>query len=164
MQWIVTNAAVEINSSFEPVQDQWLLLPSVVGGGRIVVDPSAASFATGSWVTLQAVADDGQEFLGWDGEVRSPLPEILLKMDRNKSVRATFTQKPRLNADWDPFDASSLTLTLQSELSSRYLLESRTDLTGWQPFMALTNHLGILRLQQPVIPAETYRWYRARAQ
>lgn len=60
------------------------------GKGTVTTDPAAASFASGTVVTLTATPDAGQPWIGWGGACAGTAPTCTLTMDANKSVIANF--------------------------------------------------------------------------
>jgi hypothetical protein len=64
------------------------IIPS--GGGTVTLNPSTASYTSGSSVTASAVAGSGWTFLQWLGDAGGTNPVAMLIMDRNKSVQAIF--------------------------------------------------------------------------
>jgi len=60
------------------------------GGGQVTVDPPGSLFPHGTEVTLRAVADAGWQFLHWSGDAAGTSPEVRLRMDRPRTVRAVF--------------------------------------------------------------------------
>lgn len=69
------------------------LLPLVVtvsGGGAVFPDPDQGAYAPGSVVTLNAVPEEGFQFIGWTGSIESFQPSETVVMDGEKRVTATF--------------------------------------------------------------------------
>ncbi len=61
------------------------------GAGSVSLDPPGECFAAGSDVTLSAVAEDTYTFLAFTGDVAGELPDVVVTMDTDKAVTATFT-------------------------------------------------------------------------
>ena len=61
------------------------------GAGAVSVDPPGECFAAGTNVTLNAVAEDTFTFLAFTGDVTSASPDLVVTMDADKAVTATFT-------------------------------------------------------------------------
>jgi hypothetical protein len=60
------------------------------GKGTVTADPTAASYASGTVVTLTATPDAGQPWVGWGGVCTGTSQTCTLMMDANKSVTANF--------------------------------------------------------------------------
>ena len=61
-------------------------------GGTISKDPNRNSFSPGSSVQLTAVGDDGYVFNGWTGDANGMANPLMLTVDRDKTIGATFIQ------------------------------------------------------------------------
>jgi hypothetical protein len=74
------------------------VIKSGTGTGTVTSDPSGIDcgsicsyqFASGTNVTLTAIPDSGSAFGGWSGDVTCSCSTIIVIMDSNKSVTATF--------------------------------------------------------------------------
>ena len=60
------------------------------GKGTVTANPSAASYASGTVVTLTAVPDAGQPWIGWFGACTGTATTCSLTMNADKSVTANF--------------------------------------------------------------------------
>jgi hypothetical protein len=66
----------------------------VVGSGSIQVVPAQVSYTPGSSVTLTAVPDDAcHEFVEWSGDAGGSTNPLVIAMDANKNITATFAVK-----------------------------------------------------------------------
>lgn len=63
---------------------------SPAAGGTISRSPNAASYSSGTVVTLTAAAASGYTFTGWSGAVTSTASSVNVTMNANKSVTANF--------------------------------------------------------------------------
>ncbi|MCH8912524.1 MAG: hypothetical protein IIA33_03040, partial [Planctomycetes bacterium] len=61
------------------------------GAGAVSLDPPGECFAAGTNVTLSAVAEDTYTFLAFTGDVASESLDVVVTMDADKAVTATFT-------------------------------------------------------------------------
>jgi hypothetical protein len=61
------------------------------GAGFVAVDPPGECFSPGTDVTLSAVAEDTYTFLAFTGDVTSESPDVVVTMDADQAVTATFT-------------------------------------------------------------------------
>jgi hypothetical protein len=80
---------VNITETF-PVS--YTLTVNTVGNGSVTKVPDQATFIVGDVVTLTAVADAGWEFSGWSGDGSGSNNPLLVMMDADKSIAATFNQ------------------------------------------------------------------------
>ncbi|MFQ5415477.1 MAG: DUF1349 domain-containing protein [Myxococcota bacterium] len=67
-----------------------LLTVNVVGGGSVTKSPDQGSYACGDQVTLTAVANVGNAFTDWSGDVTSTVNPLILTMSADRNVTATF--------------------------------------------------------------------------
>ena len=58
--------------------------------GSVTVSPDLPFYTKGQLVTLTAISDPGQEFVEWSGAVEGTKSSIVLFMNTNESVMATF--------------------------------------------------------------------------
>jgi len=68
--------------------------PSPPTGGLIGLSPIAASYASGTVVTLTAIPAAGYTFSGWSGDLSGSINPATITMMGNKTVTATFTTIP----------------------------------------------------------------------
>jgi len=73
-------------------QQSYTLTTSVSGSGTITKSPDAASYVSGTAVTLTATPAGGYTFDGWSGAVTGTTNPVSITMDANKTVTATFSQ------------------------------------------------------------------------
>ena len=66
------------------------LTTTVSGSGTVTRNPNAASYASGTVVTLTATPGAGQQFLGWSGDLTGTANPASITMSANRSVTATF--------------------------------------------------------------------------
>jgi uncharacterized repeat protein (TIGR02543 family) len=79
----------------------YTLTTSVSGSGSVSRNPDAASYASGTLVTLTATPASGYQFAGWSGDLTGTTNPATVSMSANRTVTATFT----------PVSSSSYTLT-----------------------------------------------------
>jgi hypothetical protein len=81
--------------------DLYTLTLSGTGNGSVQVNgtlralPWSGSFAADAEVTLEAVPDADWSFVGWSGDASGPTSPIVVTMDRNRSITASFAQEFR---------------------------------------------------------------------
>jgi hypothetical protein len=57
----------------------------------------ANRFTVGQSVTVTAVPDDGEQFLGWSGDGSGTQDQLTLTMGARKVITAEFKRKPQLS-------------------------------------------------------------------
>ena len=64
-------------------------------GGQVIVEPSqsADGYTAGTKVTVQAKPNNGYIFKGWGGDVSGKQNTIVMSMDTDKAITATFAKK-----------------------------------------------------------------------
>ncbi|QIL75328.1 InlB B-repeat-containing protein [Hymenobacter sp. HDW8] len=77
-----------------PVSYTLTTTTSPTGGGTISRTPNAASYASGTVVSLTATPEAGYTFSGWSGDASGSTNPLSVTMSANKNITATFTQTP----------------------------------------------------------------------
>jgi len=91
-QWNDGAGAFYVDNVFAPATDRYKLTVNVIGNGSVTINPSESTYAAGTEVTLTALADPGYVFAGWSGDIIDPGNPIIIIMDSDKNVTATFIQ------------------------------------------------------------------------
>jgi uncharacterized repeat protein (TIGR01451 family) len=60
------------------------------GSGTVTRNPNSATYMHGTVVTLTANANTGSSFAGWSGDALGAANPVVITMDANKTVTATF--------------------------------------------------------------------------
>ena len=81
------------------------------GNGSVSVDPAAGSYLSNTVVTLTATPAAGWGFSGWSGDGAGISTNILVTMDRNKTVQANFYQIPIYTLTLITNGSGSITVT-----------------------------------------------------
>ena len=68
------------------------LTTTVSGTGSVARNPNAASYASGTVVTLTATPGSGFQFSGWSGDLTGATNPTTITMSANRTVTATFTR------------------------------------------------------------------------
>ena len=71
---------------------QYTLSVTIVGSGSVTKAPDQATYAQGLTVSLQAAPAAGWSFVGWSGDASGSANPLLVVMNANKSITATFAQ------------------------------------------------------------------------
>lgn len=66
------------------------LTVNTTGSGSVTKSPDQAQYAYGSEVTLQAIADSGWAFIGWEGDLTGQTNPVNVVMDSDKTITAKF--------------------------------------------------------------------------
>ncbi|WP_073109749.1 PKD domain-containing protein, partial [Hymenobacter daecheongensis] len=72
----------------------YALTVNISGTGTVSRNPDAASYASGTGVTLTASPGSGQQFTGWSGDVTSMANPLNITMSANRTITATFAPLP----------------------------------------------------------------------
>ena len=70
------------------------LTVNVIGSGSVIKNPDKPSYNAGDQVTLTATPGSGYSFSNWSGDVSGNTNPVILTMNGNKTVTATFAQAP----------------------------------------------------------------------
>jgi len=73
-----------------PPPPTFTLTTNVSGSGSVARNPNAASYNSGTVVTLTATPAAGQQFTGWSGDLTGTTNPQSITMNANKTVTATF--------------------------------------------------------------------------
>jgi uncharacterized repeat protein (TIGR02543 family) len=107
--WVFTGWSGDVTSSTNPLQvtvdgnknitatfmpQNYTLTISTSGSGSVTKAPDKAGYADGEQVTLTATPADGWTFTGWSGDVVSGNNPLILDMDGDKNMIATFSTEP----------------------------------------------------------------------
>jgi hypothetical protein len=108
---ITMNGNKIVNATFVPIPPgglNYTLTVIIVGNGTVTESPVAASYLSGTVVTLTAIpgvllhwqsVTVNWTFLGWSGDLNSLVNPANIVMDGNKTVNATFVIPGDLNGD-----------------------------------------------------------------
>ena len=81
-----------VTATFTEEIAQYTLTVSTTGEGQVELTPPSSVYDTGTEVTMTATAASGWQFSGWSGDVTGTTNPVVVTMDTDKSVTATFTQ------------------------------------------------------------------------
>jgi uncharacterized repeat protein (TIGR02543 family) len=95
---ITMDADKSVGATFIPV---YTLSTSVNGNGSISIDPSGGTYNEGTVVTLTAKPDADHEFVNWSGDATGDEEQIIMTMNADLSVTATFSLVLSLNGEVD---------------------------------------------------------------
>ncbi|MEO6499825.1 MAG: choice-of-anchor D domain-containing protein, partial [Mucilaginibacter sp.] len=87
---ITMDADKSITATFAPASSQYTLTVTTSGNGTVVKNPNQATYAVGTSVSLTATPAAGQQFTGWSGAGSGTANPLMIIMNANKAVTATF--------------------------------------------------------------------------
>ncbi|MGD0978566.1 MAG: hypothetical protein ABR962_05425 [Candidatus Bathyarchaeia archaeon] len=88
----VVQGTLTIDATAAPPGAQYTLKVNVIGNGTVTANPSNATYASGTVVSLTAAPSASWSFSGWSGDVTGAQNPVNVTMNGNKTVTATFTQ------------------------------------------------------------------------
>jgi uncharacterized repeat protein (TIGR02543 family) len=164
LYFTVTNASPTVSCLFASLAGgQAALVVEPSGHGKVTVNPRANAYTLGATVTLTAVPDGGQSFLGWAGDASGTSSPLSITMDHNRVITANFTRKPLLtaNAVSNCLTDEGFRVTLDGEFGGVYQIDSSTGLVNWAPLMTVTNPFGKVQFVDPGGTSAPRSFYRA---
>ena len=90
--YLFTNVIADQTLAATFVQNEYMLIVSVVGSGSVAKSPSQASYHYGDTVQLTATPIDDWSFLGWSGDFSISVNPVSVIINGSTSVTATFIQ------------------------------------------------------------------------
>ena len=133
------------------------------GRGHVVPNPQANFYDSGQSVTLTAIPDAGQDFLGWTGAATGVQNPLAATMTSNMVIAASFTKRPSLEVG-TPLEGlveDGFRLTLTGEFGTAYAIWGSTNLLDWTAVGTVTNTYGTTQLTDPTAINLPRRFYRA---
>jgi hypothetical protein len=89
---IIMNEDKNITANFEV--EKYTLTIGVIGEGEVQRDPEKDEYEYGEYVELTPEASAGWEFLRWTGDQSGDTYPIIIKMNKDKDITATFEEIP----------------------------------------------------------------------
>lgn len=133
------------------------------GRGQVTRTPSGNRFGNGTNITLLAVPDAGQEFIGWSGDLSGITNPQIVTMTTNKTITALFTRRPALRVQpcMEGMTADGFRVRLTGDYGLAYQIESSSNLFQWHPLATVTNVLGVVDFTDSSATNYSSRYYRA---
>ncbi|PYK95976.1 MAG: hypothetical protein DME19_21315 [Verrucomicrobia bacterium] len=127
------------------------------------MSPQANRYSSGQSVTLTAVSEVGQTFVGWGGDAMGTGNPLVLTMDNNKTITVNFTKQPRVTMPdcFGYLGGDGFRLLLNGEIGGRYSIEKSSELQQWSSVVIVTNALGVIQIDAPPSANATQEFYRA---
>jgi len=160
----VTNANPVVAALFASLAaGQFALTVMPDGQGGVSVSPQHNRYDSGQSVTLTAVPEVGQVFLGWSGDAAGTANPLTLTMDSNKTITAQYSKSPQLTIPdcFGYLGDAGFRLLLDGEIGSRYSIVKSSDLQQWSSVASVTNVLGLIQFDVPASTNANQEFYRA---
>jgi hypothetical protein len=160
----VTNPNMNVSYSLQTLgAGQSGLTIVETGAGHVTVSPNAPFYSSGQTVSLTAIPDLGQSFIGWSGVVAGSQNPLSLAVDSSTVITAAFTARPHLQVGTvlEGLVEGGFRLTVKGEFGSAYTIIGSSNLIDWDPVAALTNTYGTSQMTDPAGTNRPYRFYRA---
>jgi hypothetical protein len=160
----VTNTSPTVSSLFAALgQGQAALAMDINGLGSVTMNPRANFYSVGATVSISAVPEPGQLFLGWSGDATGTSNPLSLGIDQSKIIVANFSRKPVLlpylsGPNWQ---ASGFGLVLQGELGAEYDILTSPNLVDWSYASTVTNTCGTVQFLDRQSVGAPLKFYQA---
>lgn len=165
LTFTVTNANPTVTAVFANIGSTQTNALTVIldGRGQVTLTPPGNLYRLNTNVVLQATSDAGQDFLGWSGDASSTANPLVVTVNSNKVITASFTKRPWLSGEGNPdlLSQDGFRLTLTGEFGAAYEFFGSTDLSGWTSLGAVTNTWGTVQFTDPAAATNAHRAYRA---
>ena len=164
LRFTITSPAPNVSALFLPLSvDQFALTVEPRGHGTVRVSPRANRFPAGQRLTVTAVPDDGEQFLGWSGDASGTQDQLVLTLDASKTITAEFTRKPQLSIEpaFDLAGREALRVFVGGEMDERYTIERSADLRAWTQRGETANQFGTAQFFETMEAGAQRLFYRA---
>ena len=165
LNFSVTNAQSTVTAVFQPLSAGQFALAVIVDGFGLVTNvPRGNRFTNNAHITLKAIPDADQQFLGWSGDANGTQDVINVVMSQSRIITAQFTKRPSLT--FPPCVAvnsgEDVPVWLTGGWGAIFGIESAPTLDGpWASYLTLTNQFGRTQWLAPRPTNESQRFYRA---
>lgn len=160
----ITNAEPAVTAVFQPLPaNQYSFTAISDGFGTVTNRPRGNRFASGTTITLTAVPDAGQTFVGWSGDASGSQNPLTVTLSFSKVITAQFTKRPTLTVQScaEPSVADGFSFLISGEFGARYGIEKSQDGQSWLPLATLTNLFGVTQFNDTSATNSDLRMYRA---
>lgn len=159
----VTNAGPGVSALFAPLnagQVGLTVLLEGTGTGTVAVSPALNVFGSGQTVTLTAVPDPDQVWLGWAGASGGSVNPLNLLMNESKTVSARFAPGVRFDPAALRLESGGFHLSIQGMPGFVFDLEQSTNLATWTPVATITNVTGRVEYRHSTAAQPAGAFYR----
>jgi len=139
--------------------EQVSLVALVEGSGTLNGSPAANVFTNGQHITLTALPDADQVFLGWSGDVTAPSTRAAghgRQQDRDRD----FCRRGAVSRVAIGVRHERVLLTMKGVPGFVFDLQASADLASWNRLETLTNLNGILNYQHWAATNQPWLFYR----
>jgi hypothetical protein len=165
LTFTVTNANPTVTAVFSSLGGTQTNALTVIpnGRGQVTLTPPGNRFPSNTNVVLRAMPEPGQEFLGWSGAASGSQNPLIVTMNSNKVITASFTKRSRLQMEGglEVLRQDGFRLTLTGEFGVRYQILGSTDLSAWTPLATVTNDWGTVQFTDGEGTNWPQRFYQA---
>ena len=125
----ITITTPAVSCLFAPLPaGQFSLTVVPVGSGTVSINPQSRSYGAGDKVTIIALPDQKQDFIGWTGSVNTNQNPLMITISNSVTLSARFTQRARLSIRRDK---EAITIGLSGTIGSQYRIEGSENLMNW---------------------------------
>ena len=159
----VTNPQWRLTGLFAALPTSSYALTTVpMGAGRQQVAPNANLYARGTNVSVTAIPDPQQTFLGWTGDATGTNNPLTVQITRNKVIYAMFSRSPRLalRSCGNAGRKGGFRMVLQGSLGDMLEIDHSANLSDWDSLLVMTNSAGRFEFID-VSPPQNRRFYRS---
>jgi uncharacterized repeat protein (TIGR02543 family) len=140
----------EVSALFAPLPEgQAAITVLANGGGRAYVSPETNKCRIGTTLTLTAIPDPGEQFLGWTGDATGTTNLLSVVMNASKVITAQFSRAPTLAIS---VNGGKVELQVTGVAGDSYQIQASDDLVHWLPLTNLVNYFGIVSWSAPCTP------------
>lgn len=164
LSFVMTKANPVVSCLFLPTTNGQLnLVLPTVGSGRVTSAPQLNVYSTGQLVTITALPDARQSFLGWSGDASGQQNPLSLVMDRSRTVTANFSRQPVLLSPAWPgqIGLEGFRLVVGGVAGQAYSIDVSTNATTWTSLAIVTNVFGTVQFDDSASTNLPVRFYRA---
>ena len=133
------------------------------GFGKAFAHPESTTYTNGQSVTVLAIPNARQEFLGWTGDEIGNENPLQVVMSQSKVITANFTTLPTLLPPeyLGPVNEEGFWFTLQGEYGRSYQIDASSNVVEWMPLGVVTNTFGTSQFNDLEGTNLLQRFYRA---
>ncbi len=133
------------------------------GNGTVARLPAGNRFPSGTNVTLTALPESGQDFLGWGGDASGTQNPLGVPLNQSKIITARFTKRPKMlvEDDGQGLNMEGFRVVLVGEFGQPYVIRGSTNLTDWSDLALVTNNFGTSQWLDSGGTNFSRRFYRA---
>jgi uncharacterized repeat protein (TIGR02543 family) len=164
LNFVVTNANQTVSALFGVLNAGQSALTVIESGhGHVLENPRANAYSNGQSVSLTALPDAGQDFIGWTGDAGGTQNPLFVTVSSNKVITANFTKRPalRVGTSLEGLVGDGFRLTILGDFGIAYSILGSTNLLDWNAIGTVTNYYGTVQLTDPAATNLPRLFYRA---